>query len=558
MRRSPASGLALVLALVAPVVAAPSKKHPITVTPGVPMRAADIRPYTPPSLPPEPALEPSEVKAVEITVPETIIAIRPWSSPMVGSAILGARLPVRGVVQARGRGCSGKVWYAVEPFGYVCSREAKPTAQPTTSEQVLKVAEGERLPFHYVMVLVKEGDKVPMWSTFDALKQGAEPERQLERGDTVAIARPLTYDGEKYWLSVDGNVLPQKGVPMMGPGSAWHGLALDETTPLPFGWVTPEKAPAYEAIPEGKAPPPTQTIERRTRVKIEEEQTVGKKRWLKVSVIGIDPSPLSPSPSPSPTPTPSTSPSPSPSPSPSFPATSPSTSTLPSTSLWISADSVNEVRLLARPPTVPPDIERWIDVDLGEQVLVLYEKDKPVFATLVSSGRAIPTPMGTYPVWAKVGAITMKNQPYEDKGYYVNKVPWSTFFQWHNAIHGAYWHDKFGVVKSHGCVNTAPLDARRVFEWVSPELPPGWTGLRPLELLKSPYVVVRNSHGKKEFRQDRPVGPPDRELEGQRLEEAEKRRADEAAKVEAAAVPAPNAPPVPAPSATPPPPLPTP
>jgi hypothetical protein len=136
--------------------------------------------------------------------------------------------------------------------------------------------------------------------------------------------------------------------------------------------------------------------------------------------------------------------------------------------------------------------------------------------------------MGTYPVWAKVSAITMKNQPYEDKGYFVNKVPWSTFFQWHNAIHGAYWHDRFGVRKSHGCVNVAPLDARRIFEWVSPPLPPGWTGLRPLELLKSPYVVVRNSHTRNQFRQDRPIGPPDRELENQRLEEAERRRAEKA------------------------------
>ena len=193
---------------------------------------------------------------------------------------------------------------------------------------------------------------------------------------------------------------------------------------------------------------------------------------------------------------------------------------------------------------MPPDIDRWIDVDLGEQVLVLYENDKPVFATLVSSGRAIPTPMGTYPVWAKVAAITMKNQPYEDKGYFVNKVPWSTFFQWHNAIHGAYWHDKFGVTKSHGCVNVAPLDARHVFEWVRPALPPGWTGLRPLDLIKSPYVVVRNSHMKKPFRQDRPIGPPDKELEGQRLEEAEKRRADEAGKT---ATPAPDPQAAPAP-----------
>jgi hypothetical protein len=207
----------------------------------------------------------------------------------------------------------------------------------------------------------------------------------------------------------------------------------------------------------------------------------------------------------------------------------------------VSADAVNEVRLLERPKTVPPDIGQWIDVDLGEQVLVAYEADKPVFATLVSSGRAIPTPMGTYPVWAKAAAITMKNQPYEDKEYYVHKVPWSTFFQWHNAIHGAYWHDRFGVVKSHGCVNVAPLDARHIFEWVTPPLPPGWTGLRPSELLKSPYVVVRDSHAKKPFRQDRPIGPPDRELEGQRMEEAETRRAQEAEAAAASPAPSPAA-----------------
>ena len=145
--------------------------------------------------------------------------------------------------------------------------------------------------------------------------------------------------------------------------------------------------------------------------------------------------------------------------------------------------------------------------------------------------------MGTYPVWAKVCAITMKNQPYEDRGYNVNKVPWSTFFQWHNAIHGAYWHDRFGVTKSHGCVNTAPLDARRIFEWVEPALPPGWTGLRPLELLKSPHVVVRNSHMKKQFRQDRPIGPPDKSLEAQRLEEADAARAAAAAQAAQAQAP---------------------
>ena len=486
--------------LAGPTEARPWKPHPVKVLPGVPMRADDMKPYTAPNLGPEPVLEATDVKVVEVNVPEAIIEMRPWSSPMVGNAVQGARLPVKGVVKG-GRGCSSKTWYALEPFGYLCGRDGHPVAAPATTEQVLKVPDGERMPFHYVIVLVPEGDKVPMWTTFEALKNGEEPERQLEHGDTVAIVRPLSFDGEKYWLTVENKVLPQKGSAQMGPGSAWHGVAVDDKLTLPFGWITPEHAPAYEVIPEGKVAPASQ-LDRRARVSILEEQTIGKKKWLKVQVAAPPPT------------------------DPKEASLSPQTPAVPAPPAWVSADAVNEVRVLAHPASVPVDIDRWIDVDLGEQVLVLYEKDRPVYATLVSSGRTIPTPMGTYPVWAKVSAITMKNQPYEDKGYYVNKVPWSTFFQWHNAIHGAYWHDRFGVSKSHGCVNVAPLDARHVFEWVSPELPPGWTGLRPLDLLRSPYVVVRNSHAKKEFRQDRPIGPPDRELEGQRLEDAEKRRAE--------------------------------
>src|SRR6185312_576868 len=289
---------------------------------------------------------------------------------------------------------------------------------------------------------------------------------------------------------------------------------------------------------------------RRTRVAIVDERMVGKKKWLKVTVAAPPPAPTfgdimaeNAKKKAAATATDATP----------DPAAAGNSTVASMPEIWISADAVNEVRLLEHPKTVPADITKWIDVDLGEQVLVTYENDKPTFATLISSGRAIPTPMGTYPVWAKVSAITMKNQPYEDKPYYVNKVPWSTFFQWHNAIHGAYWHDRFGVSKSHGCVNASPLDARHVFEWVTPPLPPGWTGLRPLELLKSPYVVVRNSHMKRQFRQDRPIGPPDRGLEAQRLEEADAARAAAAAQAAQASAnggtpPAPGTPGAPAPA----------
>jgi hypothetical protein len=185
------------------------------------------------------------------------------------------------------------------------------------------------------------------------------------------------------------------------------------------------------------------------------------------------------------------------------------------------------VRQRAAPAGINP-VGAWIDVDLGEQVLVAYKGERPVYATLVSSGAAVPTPMGNYPLWAKVSAITMKSQPYDDRNYFVNKVPWALFFQAHNAIHGAYWHDRFGGRKSHGCVNVAPLDARALFELMPPALPPGWTAIRPLDLRESVTIHVHNSAAKRDFKQDRPIGPPDRDDEAERLDAAERRRAEQA------------------------------
>ncbi|WP_420829511.1 L,D-transpeptidase [Nannocystis pusilla] len=112
-------------------------------------------------------------------------------------------------------------------------------------------------------------------------------------------------------------------------------------------------------------------------------------------------------------------------------------------------------------------------------------------------------------------------------------------FQGHNALHGAYWHDQFGKRRSHGCVNLAPLDARWLFEWVSPALPAGWTGYLPADLERSVVVHVRDSSlpPDQAFFQERPIGPPDPEEEKRRQEEADERRA-EAAAAAAEAVPA--------------------
>jgi hypothetical protein len=142
-----------------------------------------------------------------------------------------------------------------------------------------------------------------------------------------------------------------------------------------------------------------------------------------------------------------------------------------------------------RMPAWGKDGEKWIDVNLTKQTLVLYEGTKPVYATLISSGEAgledpehtTATKRGIFRIHTKHLAATMSSEETGEE-FELNDVPYVQYFDKEGyALHGAYWHDRFGTPKSHGCINLAPEDARRIFYWTEPALPTGWHGvLRPL------------------------------------------------------------------------------
>jgi lipoprotein-anchoring transpeptidase ErfK/SrfK len=50
-------------------------------------------------------------------------------------------------------------------------------------------------------------------------------------------------------------------------------------------------------------------------------------------------------------------------------------------------------------------------------------------------------------------------------GYDTPDVPWTMYFKWGFAIHGAYWHNNFGTPVSHGCVNMRLHEAKVLYEW---------------------------------------------------------------------------------------------
>jgi hypothetical protein len=160
---------------------------------------------------------------------------------------------------------------------------------------------------------------------------------------------------------------------------------------------------------------------------------------------------------------------------------------------WVAADYVARVAPTLKPEGVG-DGERWVAVNLREQVLTAYEGSELVYATLVSTGLPRwPTVTGLFRVWIKIKHRKMSGGSLAAGDYYyLPDVPWTQYFHGGYALHAAYWHDDFGSPKSHGCVNLSPLDAYWIFQWASPEVPEDKAALRTSADNPGLWVFVHN------------------------------------------------------------------
>jgi hypothetical protein len=130
---------------------------------------------------------------------------------------------------------------------------------------------------------------------------------------------------------------------------------------------------------------------------------------------------------------------------------------------WVKQTSVARVLFVDRPPQVKG---RWFAVDLYEQVMVAYDDDTPVFATLVSSGlEDWPTNEGIFNVWSRQTNGNMSGAEGGADFYSLENVPWVMYFDDAISLHGTYWHDGFGYRHSHGCVNLTITDAYWAYNW---------------------------------------------------------------------------------------------
>lgn len=131
-------------------------------------------------------------------------------------------------------------------------------------------------------------------------------------------------------------------------------------------------------------------------------------------------------------------------------------------------------------PEIAPERKR-IEISLNRQTLNAYEDDTLILSTRISSGVPKPgkilvdsteTPKGKFHIQSKMPSKHMGDGRFTDdpEAYELPGVPWVCFFEMSVgiALHGAWWHNNFGVPMSRGCINIRCPEAKWLFRWTTP------------------------------------------------------------------------------------------
>jgi hypothetical protein len=357
-------------------------------------------------------------------------------------------------------GCEGG-WYELDTGGYACS------------ERDIVVFSGERLPelrarqpdreavmpYEYVTVRrntplykrIPKADEVyevppdpePVDDVDVDEADVEEPEidnplvvRILRPGFYVSLDRSFERDGVTYWRTQQNGFVADTAL-RRKPWSEFEGQALERPGwGLPVAVTRREETVVYRLNDRGKLRATRQRLQRRSWLAVRARQRIEGQSY----VVGAD------------------------------------------------GELVLESQVLVVEPTAPPEGvgegDRWIQIDLTHQVLVAYDWKRPRYVTLVSTGRTRTpspelnylTPKGLHQIRGKHLTSTMDNDEPGEPPYSLEDVPYVMYFKGAYAFHSAFWHDRFGRPRSHGCINLAPKDAKWLYNWAGPDLPESWHG----------------------------------------------------------------------------------
>lgn len=412
-------GLWVALAGIAPLVALVA----FLVLSGGDTPEAAARPRLLPPAPPPPVVpdEPTIARGIVADETANVYDAPDLTSRIAGLVRWGARFEV---VETRTVG--DKTFHRIEGAGWVLGSgvRVRTEGEPTLGFIPSQPRMDSPMPYSIARVTARDG--VPVYRR--PPRRGEDPEvvrmRNFREGYFFTVDKWVNiYDrqlhrGIRYWF------VPREGTtPVVAP--EFEGIPVTDRTELPFLWVTDPTAKLCNEPAQGASCEP---VERHTRLALRGEHRDRGGIWYETD-----------------------------------------------DHKHIASLQVARVSRLTRFPEGLHEGERFIHVDLRNQFAALYEGDRMVFVTLISSGDdAHPTPPGTYRVESKHITATMDDEENLNGAYFIQDVPWVLYFKGGYALHAAFWHNRFGLKTSHGCVNLAPRDARRFFDFAqSPALPPG-------------------------------------------------------------------------------------
>jgi hypothetical protein len=291
-----------------------------------------------------------------------------------------------------------------------------------------KTTETDRVPW-----FLQKGQKTPNLSGL--VGSGDLVVGQAKRRNGLAFLDSFLYEGRRYNVTTDLLVVPaDRFRPIRG--SAFHGYEIPKDIDFPFGLVRTEKARQWH-LSKGKLTDAGPAAYR-SAIRLTGKVSFVDGRMHFQTKDG----------------------------------------------LWVSDQDVSRLDPAKKMPGWGKAGERWLDVNITKQTLMAYDGTKPVYATLVSTGEAglsdpattKSTARGIYRVHTKHLTATMDSSAVGEE-FELKDIPYVQYFQEGYALHAAYWHDGFGQPKSHGCVNLSPEDARWLFSFTEPKLPPGWHGV---------------------------------------------------------------------------------
>ncbi|WP_244237608.1 L,D-transpeptidase family protein [Corallococcus llansteffanensis] len=358
-------------------------------------------------------------------------------SPPLGTVAQDMRVTWKGAM--RGPDC--ETWVQLEPRGWVCERYLEQNFREPRVRTLPRVEEGALTPGIYARVVGRRVRAYPSLALAKRRRQGV----LLKGSVTVKLQGQVKVGRRTFWRTSDGQYFEARVLREHRP-SDFSGLDAEALAalPMPFAWAQSRATPRSDVVvrmaPDARADRET-VLPPRTLVSVRELSPDG--QWVRIAEDH-----------------------------------------------WVARDDLHVAWSLGAPSIVEPGA-RWLDVDLEAQVLIAYEGDRPVYATLISSGSpGTDTPEGLFRIWVKFAEADMTGQMGK-ASYRVATVPWTMFFEGDFALHTAYWHDRFGEPVSHGCINLAPKDARVLYGWTTPEVPTGWSMAHALPEDPGTWVRIR-------------------------------------------------------------------